>query len=378
MNDRVVYRGKTHVFKQSFFDSSGDPLVPVDDSYPRYSVYDIDGNETEVGTGVVTPVPGIYSARFITTDSSPLSTNENSWRIEWLFIDDSNAVYHEIEDFDLLDEVISASEDTSQQFIFLANKDNRLTLRLFIKPFSMNFTIFNKDGTPTSAENVKFPGTDIKFVRDGDSYIFYYVLKANSLIEGQSYSAMWEIFEDVDSNPDHTWQKIVALHWKTLRLIPDVRMLIDKVQKKHGTIQAYSDADLANYAEQGLGLLNAWYPLTNYNYAAIHDSLIIFWLLFSSWYGLNAQFLLETDIAFSFGGQTTSLDYDRTGGIESELSRLHEFISEHLTKAKQSLIRSTSLGTVSVRPYRGCQPVFRSPAVNRELARDLSSILGWW
>jgi len=382
MSKRVIYRGKSYIFKQSFLDKNGNPLEPADDTYPRYSIYDINNSEVEVGTGKPSNKPGWYAIDFVAPDNALLSTDDCSWRIEWLFVDKEGNHYLKVEDFDLVDETISAADEISQQFIFLANKDNKLIIRLFSEPFLIRLTIYDEAGSPTSVENVEHPGNKIDKIRDGDSYLYSYTIRAGTFEEGQTYSAMWEIYENPDSTPDYIWQKIVAVHWKVLRLIPDLRMLIDKIQKKQGTVQAYSDADLTNYIEQGLRMLNGWHPVTSYTYSTLPDQLFIFLLLFSAWYALNSQYMLEVDSAFSFGGQTVTLDYDRTGGIESEIGRLMEFITEHLTRAKTAVLRGRSLGIVSVRPYRGCQPVVRwatsGVGMNLSLTKQLASIFDWY
>ena len=379
---RIIYRGRAYTFKQSFLDSNGDPLVVKDATYPRYSIYDLDSNEIETGTAFETADPGWYGVRFQSRDDAPLSTDESGWRIEWLFIDEDDVYYHKIEDFDLADETISAAEEISQQFIFLASKENRLTLRLFTDPFSILLTIYDSAGTATSIEAIEYPGIDIDKITDGDSFVFAYKLAKNILTEGNNYSAMWEVLELPDSTPDYIWQKIVAVHWRVLNMIPNLRMLIDKIQKKYGTVQSYTDADLTNYIEQGLSMLNGWFPLSEYSYTTLPNTLSIFHLLMSACYGLNAQFMLELDSAFSFSGQAVTLDYDRTGGIESTITRLMDYVTNNLSKAKTAIIRSTSLGTVAVRPYRGTQPVsrgyFGGSGVPNTVVDQLASILNWF
>ena len=379
---RILYRDRVYIFKQSFLDDNGDPLVPKDSTYPRYSIYDIDNNEVETGSTFETADPGWYGVRFQSRNDAPLSTDELGWRIEWLFIDEDDAYYHKIEDFDLADETISAAEEISQQFIFLASKENRITLRLVTDPFSILLTIYDSAGTPTAIEEIEYPGVDIDKITDGDSFVFAYRIPKNTLEEGSIYSAMWEVLELPDSTPDYIWQKIVAVHWRVLNMIPNLRMLIDKIQKKYGTVQAYTDADLTNYAEQGLGMLNGWHPLSQYSYSTLPNQLAIFHLIMSACYGLNAQFMLELDSAFSFSGQAVTLDYDRTGGIESTITRLMDYVTNNLSKAKTAIIRSQSLGTVSVRPYRGTKFVtkgyYTGGSIPSTVTDQLWSILGWF
>ena len=50
-------------------------------------------------------------------------------------------------------------------------------------------------------------------------------------------------------------------------------------------------------------------------------------------------------------GQTTTLDYDRTGGIDTFLSGLIDWVNNNLSKTKVATTRSAGIGSVAVRPY---------------------------
>jgi intein/homing endonuclease len=77
-------------------------------------------------------------------------------------------------------------------------------------------------------------------------------------------------------------------------------MLIDKLQKRLGVIQAYEDSDLVEYLTRGAELVNSGYPTTYFGYATMPQMLTVHHLLFSGWYALQAQGLLSTEVSFSF------------------------------------------------------------------------------
>jgi hypothetical protein len=88
--------------------------------------------------------------------------------------------------------------------------------------------------------------------------------------------------------------------------------------------------------------------MTNYTIADLPKSLNPFLVYAGVWYSLNSQFMLESDLAFSYSGQSVSLDYDRTGPIESEISRVQDYMNEHLTKAKKTVLRGETQGVLGL------------------------------
>jgi len=129
--------------------------------------------------------------------------------------------------------------------------------------------------------------------------------------------------------------------------------VIDKYQKRSEIVQSYQDSDILEYLTRGLEFVNAWHPLTGWSVETLPSPIIPYWLLAGQLWGLNAQHLLETDLQFSFGGQTTTLDYDHTGNIDTAIGRAMEWIQQGLTPAKTPLLRrSSSSGVFAGKPMR--------------------------
>ena len=71
----------------------------------------------------------------------------------------------------------------------------------------------------------------------------------------------------------------------------------------------------------------------------------------AAWWGLQAQYLSEGELSFSFSGQTVTLDVDRTGIYESAMSRLKDYLDSELEKTKRNALRRVSVGAIATRPY---------------------------
>ena len=64
------------------------------------------------------------------------------------------------------------------------------------------------------------------------------------------------------------------------------------------------------------------------------------WLICSCYYALGAQLQAEGALAFDFGGQTVSLNVDRTPAIESALGRIENEVENTVKPFKKLLGRT--------------------------------------
>jgi hypothetical protein len=129
--------------------------------------------------------------------------------------------------------------------------------------------------------------------------------------------------------------------------------MIDRFQHRFGTAQYISDGDLVEGLVRGLGMFNQWFPYSSYTPEQMPDEFGTFWIMFGAWWMLSSQRLLLSNLAFSFSGQSISLDYDQTGAIDSAISGMTEWLNTHVTPAKTMLFRQRSnVGVVGSRPYR--------------------------
>lgn len=384
LTHRVLYRGQTYNFYANFLDEQT-PLQRFNDSYPLYAIYDINGLEVQSGTATNLPQSGYYVVSFTPDLAASLSTEQQSWYIKWLFMTNSGRQVTFVERFDVVDEITIETATTAQQVIGIANKYIRTFVEVGVVPFDITLDVFPADTSNYEIPIVSGktynpnPATDavhrVKNTETG-GYVYYYNIPPTTLTENTQYIATWDITETAASVANTVIQKIQVVYFPVLIKISQLRMLIDKVQKQTGRVQAYEDADIIAYLTEGLKLVNSIFPITSYTETNVPSSLDFYWTIAAAWYGLNAQYLLEADVAFNFSGQTVTLDADRTGYLDTQLARLWDLLSTQLPKLKMKLVRARSLGTVSVRPYAGCNLVIAQPllsSIERMLGFDLTS-----
>jgi hypothetical protein len=155
------------------------------------------------------------------------------------------------------------------------------------------------------------------------------------------------------SDMSREYKTIRSIKPALLKYSDQLRILIDRFNKRQSAPNAYSDSDLIEFLNQGLAMVNNWYPVCQpwITWDTLDNSPYpIYVIAAAAVYGLKSQYLLENDLAFSFSGQTTTLDYDRTGNIDTAYNSLIEWMNNNLSKTKVAVTRSAGIGSVAIRP----------------------------
>lgn len=365
-----VVRGVNTVFEQLFLDESGDPLVSLDPaSYPAISI--ISPSEEILQQAVATPLSeGRYRYSWFVPADAELSSNDLNWRIEWIFITSGGRQIEKVQYFSVIDNVIATSEERAYTNLTLENTSERLFLKLAREPAEISVSLMNTSGTVESY-------TPTKIVSDG--FTTYY---ADTTTLGVGcYIATWSVRETVISPAQHFVQQIRVPESQFWFYQPSLRMLIDKIQKKEGHVQAYSDSDMYEYFLRGLDVINQTNPISGYTLSSMPylGGFTTFLIAASAWWGLQAQYIAEGELKFSFSGQTVTLDVDRTGVYADAIAKLSDYLRTELPKTKRNLMRRTSVGSLATRPYdygltSVVVPVFRAQGGTSQILPLLSRI----
>jgi hypothetical protein len=221
--------------------------------------------------------------------------------------------------------------------------------------------------------------------------IYYVDLPATAMKPGM-YTVLWNVQQAANTPTDIDYQQLRIIPRTILQFIPQVKFITNRFQAAFSLPNFISDADYVEGLNHGLDFINQWHPISWYQ---IRDMLQVgpggtplqnFWIMASAWWVLHSQHMTELSLAFNLSGASTSLDYDRTSGIESALGRLREEMSQNLTPAKTAFkYASQGFGSLSVRPnqLRNYQsrpvriesgPGNSASGVNFQLSSLLSSI----
>lgn len=340
----VYYRGEQVTFSVVFVENNS-PLTPKSNDTPTWVIYD--SSNTMVTSGIGSPISalGTYAATISIADDAALSTTTNKWKIVWDFVDILGRQFEYTETFDVLEVDIDGEADKEQQVLALADKPIRLTLRLPARPYYLSAQFFassNPDEVILSIDEVdQFPE-----VSYNGQYLYQFDIPEGITVADTTYQVLWTVQQTVTSSFHYYTDIVQAVSVKVFSELNRLRMLIDKVQTKHTAIQAYTDSHLYQYWIEGLNLLNGWYPVSNYTLTSLPSNFAIFHLACAAWVALNASYLLEGSLAFNYSGQTVTLDVDKTSPIADELGRLQDFLQQHLTPAKQTLQRRSTVGSI--------------------------------
>ena len=353
---RVFLRGETAKFVVHWYEDAGRtvPMVPLDSAkYPMYTIYDPNNEAIQNGVGVPEITAGRYKTEYIVPYDAPLSNDVSRWRIEWTMISVDNRQVDFVEEFDLKDTVITASETREQKFITLYGSPYRAILRLSEQPYEVGLDVFVANNLNQKVVDNVTTAFGVKSATDGDSIVYYYDIDASVLSKGCNFAIIWKTRNTVIDPQQFVYQNLTVITPKTLSLITCLRMLIDKLQKRLGIVQAYEDSDIVEYLSRGAELVNSVYPTTFFGFQTMPGALTVHHLLFSGWYALQAQGLLATELGFSFSGQTVTLEHDQSSGLADVAGRWQEFLSTNLPAAKMALVRRNApVGTVAGRQYR--------------------------
>lgn len=103
----------------------------------------------------------------------------------------------------------------------------------------------------------------------------------------------------------------------------------------------YTQSDIMEHLSRGLGYFNSLQPnISNFTGTNMQGPLMDAWLTCSALYALGAQIQAEGALAFDFGGQTVSLNIDRTPALESALGRIDSQIESVVKPLKKLLGRA--------------------------------------
>ncbi len=363
----------THAkFEASFLDEDGAALPTADpESYPSVLVKNPLG--VTVASAVGSAVgDGSYILEWFVPEDAEINTKDRPWSISWFFVTATGHNKDYGETFDIVDRIEVEPEERKWSYLTRQGSSERLFLKLESMPEEIGLDILDSSNNQIAAVRELSPDINgatvataphlraIGHMKKDGLYYFFYDTDPLSLGE---YLVFWNVRKEIVSPVDHVQQLLRVPEMVFWRLAQPLRMLIDKLQKKIGWVQAYSDADIYEYIIRGVDMTNMVQPTTNWALTNIplHNSrgIIDAVLLYAAMWGLTAQSILETELTFDFSGQTISLGYSHDySGI---FGNINEMLGK-FAESKQHIYRiAHGPGRVGVRPknWRFTQRVWR-------------------
>ncbi len=330
-------RGSQALFEVDFFEdppANTTAMVPTTAAGPSWVLVAPNGTQVAVGTGVPGSATGRWQTTYNMPPDAPLTTVNGKWRVIWTMTSGSGRQVQKEVPFDVVElRTPDTLEDLrAHSYLCYPGDSERLVLRLPRQvQDTMTVRIFKTSdfGNPAPQTDVFFEAsltTGITMVEEQN--LFTYIVDTPVLPDAGEYHIVWRYRYTVTSPSDITTQKMFVPIPVFHSLEKTLRVLIDKLQKKSGTIHAYNTADIYEYFMLGMGYLNSVTPVSNFTMANFpYNGMTVRHLIeAAALVALQAQHLVSGELQFSFSGQAVTLDLDQTGVYAEVVQRLMDQI----------------------------------------------------
>ena len=194
------------------------------------------------------------------------------------------------------------------------------------------------DGTDTTLTNT----TDV--IHTGSDTLYVSAYELSPMVEGFSaslnpHTIIWDIQDNASialSTRKQT-SSLFIINVSILTAITELKGFFDRLnQEARLPSLEYSSADYCLWLKQGMDMFNAGGLFTQFTMINATGAIRHWWFICSIISALRNMYILEGQRAFSFSGQSVTLDVDMTQYIQSLLSDLQgQWDSEKLTFKQQ-------------------------------------------
>jgi len=367
---QVAYRGVVKRFEWGFFsdDEQTVPIIPGNaNAYPRVQILDPDGEVYLTATPPKvhgSPTTGFWVYDFTVPTDAELTGVDTYWTFAAEIINAAgrHAVYRTT--FEVRDPVVVKATNSERFYAVISGHGVRVLYRSAVQLYDLSLDILLSGSTDTYLIESATCGSgpyDVREVVGEDGIYAYYIDIPAQRVIGFTQRALstatwqvhWTIQESATDARELVYQILEVLPNTYLPYVPDVRFVIDKLEKRQQSKQAYKDGDVLAAIRNGLRAVNSVFPYSGWTLGTVPDPLKLYVTLGAAYFAYVGQLGLAVDLQFNFSGQTTVLDQDQTGGIESMLERFRSALWEQLKEVKTDVLRhQRPVGVVATRPTR--------------------------
>uniref|UniRef100_A0AB39CEC1 Head-tail connector protein n=1 Tax=Pseudomonas phage HRDY3 TaxID=3236930 RepID=A0AB39CEC1_9VIRU len=356
-----VYEGTTCTITEEFFDEFDDPVIPTENTpAPFVRLFDTDKSViAEVYAKPYTTKPGHWIADL------PIPNMDLRDAVElvakWSFESDTGRYQSTTKIL-----VEPATLGRESDIVVICGRDTRMqvtvpiTYKPPVAPIKANLArgIAAKEGKPGDKLTVSLFDNNKTVFNDWDvedQAIKVESMKKRTVIDMPAIMGtpqMAPLTMLVDHTPKRKLAK-TTLTYKVWAITPQILMASRQLEDYINRARVaniipeleYTQSDIMEYLARGLSFFNGLQPnITNFTGTNMQGPLMDAWLTCSCIYALGSQNLAEGSLAFDFGGQTVSLNVDRTPALESALGRIDAQIESQVKPLKKLLGRAGVLG----------------------------------
>ena len=351
-------RGTQAEFRFGFVRKGGAPIVPIDPlRFPSFAIENPAGIQVQTGVAQAFGDPGSYRVLWTVPEDAMLSDDQSYWIIKGLLVDTKKKQFEFKSPFRVTEQRKPTQESRDVVLMGIENTPFRATWTGDFVPASISVSCF-LSSAPDAPDTSPLPNAIVPsgpMVSNGD--IVYYVDLPAPALKAGMYTLLWNVQTSASASTDIDYQQLRVISRSVLQFIPQVKFITGRFQAAFDLPNFISDADYVEGLNHGLDFINQWHPISWYSISDMLRTgpngtpLQNFWIMASAWWVLHSQHLVENGLSFQLSGASTSLDYDRTSGIDAAMGRLREEMTQNLTPAKVAFkYRSQGIGSLSVRP----------------------------
>jgi hypothetical protein len=352
-------RGATVTLTHNFIDGGGNPIPPLDTTYPQIQIEDPSGAIVASGVGRSTGTPGQWSFEW-TVD--PDATVCDGWKVTWTIADLQRNSHQDTEGFKVVSPVEELEGlDRTATYLTMQGQSERVVWKGTTDPEAMNLTInCEVQNLVLYRDKSQLSGPICL-----DGYLTYYTDTEVFPYPG-NYFVIWRTRESVASSWNQQVQTLIVPHWDFWTLVPHLRFLVDKLNKKTTTPLSYLDSELHRSFEMGLDFLNSIHPFTDWQWSGVPRPFHTWWVMCAGLAALNSRQLLEIEVQ-----HTLCLTGDSLVSTPSGLRPLRDVVADariclHCGERSEKLLKQEGLVEGKVQVLRGDGSVTETVATHRK------------
>ncbi len=339
-------RGATVTLTHSFVDGGGNPIPPLDTTYPQIQIEDPSGAIMASGVCLATGTPGQWQFEWTVPADAKVC---DGWKIVWTLADLQRNSHQDTEGFRVITQVENLEGlDRTATYLTMEGQTERLIWKGAVDPLHIELTVNCAwQNTVMTREKSQLQGPVCT-----DGYYTYYT-DTDAFTQPGSYLVVWRTRDSEISAWQQQIQQLMVPYWTFWMLMPHLRVLIDKLNKKTTTPLSYLESELHRSFEMGLDFLNSVHPFTDWHWMSVPRPFQSWWVMCAGLAALNSRQLLEIEVQHTLSGQTVTLEYDHAQPLSEVMTRWQEMIREWMGPAKLAAYRRwAGPGHLAVRPYR--------------------------
>ena len=341
-----------------------DTDVLIFNTPPKWIIFDYSNNQILSGNAFQNiDHPEQWICVFTIPDEAPVNP-DGHYSLVWL-ADVNGVKYKNTDTFTVLEEGEPPTFDSSSVMLPSDVFTDTIILPQGCSDFSISLSTDNDKILLSDSETSHFTSRSLNsntLVGYNSNVVIPQIQKQTVTIGAYPFLVTWKY--SLPTIPRNTeFHMVYVATSKTVLYIAALKRLMDKARNYDiDPNLRFTDQELCCFLLMGLSRLNSYTPvLTNYTLQNLPKALEYPLLKCAEYEALSAWALAEGMSAFSFTGASTSLEVDRSSHIKEKMADVGRYLDENVSKIKDNLVRSSSVGVLSITVSQSTNSQLRIP-----------------